>query len=160
MALCRRTVLYRVTKFSTIRRASSRPEVARNPPVVLVHLAVALAPVVVLAPHDSQPSHQPRRGGLRLLGPFPHEVHHRVAHVRLHPGSLQPSPRLFFSATCSSSSSAITSSFFASLAVSAALRSSSFRSRPSGRRPVLEELLLPVRLHTNRSCRARYAAHS
>lgn len=100
------------------------PVVPRDLAVVLVGLAVALPPLVELALAGAQPADDAREGDLGLLRPVLGEVDDRVASVVGDPAALQISPRSFFNATCSSMSSARTSSFFASLRSSAAIRSS------------------------------------
>src|SRR6266853_1253565 len=101
-----------------------QPEVARDPAVVFVHLAVAGAPVVELAGGHAQPAHELLGGDLRPLAPAAYEVDHLVARIVGYPLAFQISPRLFFKATCSSMSSASTSSFFFSLASRKAMRCS------------------------------------
>jgi hypothetical protein len=92
------------------------PMVARQPAVVLVDLAVAFPPVEELAPRDADPGDQARAGQFGLLGPGADVIDDGVAGVVGNPGAVQGSPRLFFSSTCSSMSSAITPSLRWSLA--------------------------------------------
>src|SRR6202165_176920 len=87
-----------------------QPKVPGNPTVVLVHLAVSVAPVVELAGPDAQPFDEPPGADPCLLGPAPDEIHDLIPRVVRHPDSGQSSPRLFFSAMCSAISSARTSS--------------------------------------------------
>src|SRR5579863_601216 len=87
-----------------------QPKVPGNPTVVLVHLAVAVAPVVELAGPDVEPPDEPSGADAGLVGPAPDEIHDLIPHVVRHPDSGQSSPRLFFSAMCSAISSARTSS--------------------------------------------------
>src|SRR3989339_1397063 len=91
-----------------------QPPVPWNQAVVLVGLPIPLDPVVVLAPRQFDPSDHPRGGDFRLLRPVPDEIDHLVPCVRRGPPGSQLSPRLFFSFTCSSRSSAMTESFLAS----------------------------------------------
>src|SRR5947207_6293108 len=101
-----------------------QPEVARDPAVVFVHLAVARSPVVELAGGQAQPENERPRRDLGRAAPAAYEVDHLVARIVGHPLAFQISPRLFFKATCSSMSSASTSSFFFSLASRKAIRCS------------------------------------
>ncbi len=87
-----------------------QPEIAGNPAVVLVDLAVALPPVVELTGRDAEPLDEPPGADLGLLRPAPDEIHDLVPHIVRDPDPGQSSPRLFFSATCSAISSARTSS--------------------------------------------------
>src|SRR5271166_529070 len=87
-----------------------QPKISGNPTVVLVHLAVSVAPVVELAGPDAEPFDEPPGADPGLLRPAPDEIHDLVPHIVRHPDSGQSSPRLFFSAMCSAISSARTSS--------------------------------------------------
>src|SRR5205807_10046694 len=88
-----------------------QPEIAGNPAVVLVHLAVAFPPVVELAGSDVEPPDEPPGADLGLLRPAPDEIHDLVPRIMWNPDSGQSSPSVFFSATCSAINSARTSSF-------------------------------------------------
>src|SRR5216683_5961818 len=88
-----------------------QPEIAGNPAVVLVHLAVAVPPVVELAGCDVEPPNEPPGADLGLLRPAPDEIHDLVPRIMRNPAPGQSSPTLFFKATCSAISSAKTSSF-------------------------------------------------
>src|ERR1019366_7604356 len=87
-----------------------QPKVPGNPTVVLVHLAVSIAPVVELAGPDVEPHEEAPGADPGLVGPAPDEIHDLIPHIVRHPDSGQSSPRLFFSAMCSAISSARTSS--------------------------------------------------
>src|SRR5882724_1126479 len=87
-----------------------QPEIAGNPAVVLVHLAVAFPPVVELAGGDIEPHDEAPGADLRLLRPAPDEIHDLVPHVVRNPDPGQSSPSVFFRATCSAINSAKTSS--------------------------------------------------
>src|ERR1035438_2005021 len=87
-----------------------QPKIPGNPSVVLVHLPVAVAPVVELAGSDGQPLDEPHGADLGCLRPAPHEIHDLVPHIVRDPHSGQSSPRLFFKAMCSAINSARTSS--------------------------------------------------
>src|SRR3954465_15526246 len=87
-----------------------QPEIPRNPAIVLVHLAIALAPVVALTGRDAEPSNESPGADLSLVRPAPDEIHDLVPRVVRHPNPVQISPRLFFKATCSAINSASTSS--------------------------------------------------
>src|SRR5215472_10239998 len=88
-----------------------QPEIAGNPAIVLVHLAVAFSPVVELAACDVEPLNEPSGADLRLLRPAPHEIHDLIPRIVRNPDPGQSSPSVFFRATCSAISSARTSSF-------------------------------------------------
>src|SRR4051812_29377675 len=88
-----------------------QPEIAGNPAVVLVHLAVAFPPVVELAAGDVEPPDEPSSADLCLVGPAPDEVYDLIPRIVRNPDAGQSSPMSFFSATCSAISSARTSSF-------------------------------------------------
>src|ERR1700719_3521973 len=85
------------------------PKVLGNPTVVLVGLAVPLAPVVEPGGPDAQPSGEPPGADLGLLRPAPDEIHDLVPRIF---GTHTPVrvPQVFFRATCSAVSSARTSS--------------------------------------------------
>src|SRR2546430_8273428 len=88
-----------------------QPEVAGNPAVVLVHLAIAVPPVVELAGCDIEPPDESPGADLGLLRPAPDEIHDLIPRVVRNPDPGQSSPVPFFSATCSAINSARTSSF-------------------------------------------------
>src|SRR5216684_3421819 len=88
-----------------------QPEIPGNPAVVLVHLAVALPPVVELAGGDIEPPDEPPGADLGHLRPAPDEIHDLIPRIVRNPDPGQSSPISFFSATCSAISSARTSSF-------------------------------------------------
>ena len=94
------------------------PVVAGHPGVVLVDLAEALLPIVELAGTDADPGQEARDGDVRLVAPGADEIDDGVAGVMGDPAAGQLSPRLFFSRTCSSMSSARTESLRWSLASS------------------------------------------
>jgi hypothetical protein len=54
-------------------------EISGNPPIVLIHSPIALAP----RPATRDESFDTDLG---LLGPTPHEIHHLVPHIMRHPG--------------------------------------------------------------------------
>ncbi len=87
-----------------------QPEITGNLAVVLVHLAVAVPPVVELAGGDIEPRDEPPGADLGLLGPAPDEIHDPVPRIARNPDPGQSSPISFFSVTCSATSSARTSS--------------------------------------------------
>jgi hypothetical protein len=62
-----------------------QPEIAGNPPVVLVDAPVALPPVIEFAGRYSQPRNKSPDADLSLLRPAPDEIHHLVPHVMRHP---------------------------------------------------------------------------
>src|SRR5580704_10046740 len=92
--------------------------VAWHPGVVLVDLAEALPPVLVLAAADADPGHEARDRDVGFVGPGADEIHDLVARIVGDPAARQSSPRLFFSSVWASMSSAMTSFFFCSLASS------------------------------------------
>src|SRR6266568_1432184 len=111
-----------------------QPEVARHPTVVLVHPPVARLPVVKLARPHAQPADELPGRHLGPVAPAAHEVYHLVARVVGYPLAPPISPILFFSATCSSISSAKTSSLVRSFFSRAAIRSCScLREESRGR---------------------------
>src|SRR5712692_6204429 len=63
-----------------------QPEIAGNPAVVLVHLAVAFPPVVELAGCDIEPPNEPPGADLGLLRPAPDEIHDLIPRVVRNPG--------------------------------------------------------------------------
>src|SRR5579872_4859687 len=87
-----------------------QPEIAGNPAVVLVHLAVPFPPVVELAGGDVEPPDEPPGADLGPFRPAPDKIHDLVPRVVRDPDPGQSSPSVFFSATCSAISSARTSS--------------------------------------------------
>ena len=87
-----------------------QPEIAGNPAVVLVHLAVAFPPVVELAGSDVEPHDKPPGADLSLLRPAPDKVNDLIPRIVRNPDPGQSSPSVFFSATCSAINSARTSS--------------------------------------------------
>jgi hypothetical protein len=76
-----------------------QPEVAGDPGIVLVDLAIALSPIVVLAASDADPLDQASRRQLRFVRSISHGINHLVSHVRLRPGAVQTSPRLCFASS-------------------------------------------------------------
>src|ERR1041385_3206095 len=82
-----------------------------NPTLVVVHLAVALPPVIELAGGDVEPPDEAPGTDLGLLRPAPDEIHDLVPRIVRNPEPGQSSPISFFSATCSAINSARTSSF-------------------------------------------------
>src|SRR5260221_7882720 len=93
--------------FSQFSNQKSRGEPSR----VLVHLAVAIPPVVELAGGDIEPPDEPPGADLGLLRPAPDEIHDLVPCIMRNPDPGQSSPIVFFGATCSAINSARTSSF-------------------------------------------------
>src|ERR1051325_7576153 len=87
-----------------------QPEIAGNPAVVLVHLAVAFPPVVELAGGDAEPHDEAAGADRGLLRPAPDAIHDLGPRVVRNPQPGQSSPSVFFSATCSAINSARTSS--------------------------------------------------
>src|SRR2546430_9934162 len=92
-----------------------QPEISGHPTVVLIHSSIALAPVVKLTHADPQPMYESADADLGLLRPAPDEIHHLIPHIVRHPGRGQTSPRLFFIAMCSATSSARPSSLSCTL---------------------------------------------
>lgn len=74
-----------------------QPVVPGDGAVVLIRLAVALAPVEELASSDAKPGDETLGGKLGLLGPVPNEVDDSVADVMGNPALGQGSPSSFFS---------------------------------------------------------------
>src|SRR5580658_4636513 len=62
-----------------------QPEIAGNPAVVLVHLAVAVPPVVVVAGDDVEPPNEPPGADLGLLRPAPDEIRDLIPHIVRNP---------------------------------------------------------------------------
>ena len=85
------------------------PVVAGDAGVVLVDLAVTLAPLVKLAGADADPQQEGENGDAGLGGPGVDEIDDGVAGIGGNPDAFQGSPSSFFSWTCSSMSSARTS---------------------------------------------------
>jgi hypothetical protein len=79
---------------------------------VLVDLAEALDPVLILAAADADPGHETRDRDLGFIRPGADEIDDRVARVMGDPTFDQASPFLFFSSVRASMSSAMTSFFF------------------------------------------------
>lgn len=98
------------------------PEISWNLSIVLVDHAESGSPVVKLAPGDPQPKDKTHDCDLRLLRPSVDEIYNGIPDIVRHPDGSQISPRLFFSATCSSMSSASTSSLRFILASRASIR--------------------------------------
>src|SRR5215472_11375332 len=88
-----------------------QPKVLGNPAVMLIHLAVPLAPAVELAGRNVEPPDETPGADLGLPRPAPDEIHDLVPRIVRNPDPGQSSPTLFFRATCSAISSAKTSSF-------------------------------------------------
>ena len=72
------------------------PVIARHPGVVLIDLAEAVDPVVVLAAGDAEPGHEARDRDVGLLRPGADEIDELVARVVGDPTLVQSSPFLFF----------------------------------------------------------------
>src|ERR1019366_4734213 len=87
-----------------------QPEVAGNPAVVLVHLAVAFSPVVEFAGSHIEPLDEPPGADLGLLRPAPDKVNDLIPRIVRNPDPGQSSPSVFLSATCSAINSARLSS--------------------------------------------------
>ncbi len=85
-----------------------QPEIAGNPAIVLIDLAVAFPPVIELAGGDLEPPDEPPGADLGLRRPAPNEIHDLIPRVVRNPDPAQSSPISFFSATCSAISSART----------------------------------------------------
>ena len=88
-----------------------KPEVSRNPSVMLIDLPVAPLPVVVLAGRNVQPADEFQSANPAPITPVSNKIHHLVPRIVGHPRSTQTSPSVFFRATCSSISSDNTSFF-------------------------------------------------
>src|SRR5690242_19788596 len=72
-----------------------QPKIAGNPAVVLVHLAVAFAPVVELTGGDVEPLDELPGADLGLLRPAPHEVHDLVPRIVRNPAPVRVPQALF-----------------------------------------------------------------
>src|SRR5437764_321017 len=72
-----------------------QPEIAGNPPVVLVQLAVAFPPVVELAGGDVEPLDESPGANVGLLRPAPDEIHDLIPRIVRDPGPGQSSPMAF-----------------------------------------------------------------
>src|ERR1019366_5146630 len=72
-----------------------QPKVPGNPAVVLIDLAVPLAPAVELTGRDVEPPDEPPGADLGLLRPAPDEIHDVVPRIVRNPGAGQSSPTLF-----------------------------------------------------------------
>ena len=72
-----------------------QPEIAGNPAIVLVHLAVAFPPVVKLAGGDVEPHNETPGADLGLLRPAPAEIHDLVPRIVRNPDPGQSSPSVF-----------------------------------------------------------------
>src|SRR5882762_1424370 len=72
-----------------------QPEIPGNPPIVLIHSPVALAPVVELAGPNAQPLRESPDADLGLLRPTSDKIHHLIPRIMRHPILGQSSPRLF-----------------------------------------------------------------
>ena len=72
-----------------------QPEIAGNPAVVFVHLAVAFPPVVELAGGHIEPPDEPPGADLGLLRPAPDEIHDLVPRIVRNPDPGQSSPSVF-----------------------------------------------------------------
>src|SRR5690606_41924671 len=92
------------------------PVIARNLSVVLVGASMPFSPGVKLPGLQLEPSEDSADGKLCLLGQTGDEVDNLVTRVRGNPLAAQGSPSSFFSWTYSAEISAITRSFFESLA--------------------------------------------
>ncbi len=96
----------------------AKPEVSRDPGIVLIDLSVALLPLVELAARDADPLDDPAITDAGSFAPVPDVIDHGVADIGFGPGVFQSSPSVFFRRTCSAMISAMTSSLEASLALS------------------------------------------
>src|SRR5271170_242632 len=72
-----------------------QPKVSGNPAVVLIHLAVPLAPAVELAGRDVEPPDEVPGADLSLFRPAPDEIHDLVPRIMRNPDPGQSSPTLF-----------------------------------------------------------------
>jgi hypothetical protein len=72
-----------------------QPEVPRNPPVVLIHSPVTLAPVIEPAGPYAQSLRKSSDADLGLLRPASYVIHHLIPHIMRYPSLGQSSPRLF-----------------------------------------------------------------
>ena len=115
-----------------------QPMIPWHQGVVLIHLPITLPPVVVLAGPDTDPANDSFGRDLRALRPGSNIVHDLVSRVVGDPFASQASPRLFFSATCSSISSPSTSSLRRSLSSRAVIRLAAASSDRPLRTPFLD----------------------
>jgi hypothetical protein len=97
------------------------PMIAWHPGVVLVDLAEARDPVLVLAAADADPGHEVRDGDVGLVRPGADEIDKVVARIVGDPAAGQSSPRSFFNWVWASMSSAMTSFLRTSLASSCSI---------------------------------------
>ena len=95
-----------------------KPKVSGNPVVMLVDPAIAFLPVVEFASGNPDPANQCLFIHLGSIAPVSYVIHHVVSNIRFGPGVFQPRPSSFFKRTWSAAISAITSSLWASLALS------------------------------------------
>src|ERR1700736_4094189 len=72
-----------------------QPEVAGNPAVVLVHLAVAFPPAVELAGGDVEPPDEVPGADLGLLRPAPDEVNDLIPRIMRNPDPRSEFPKRF-----------------------------------------------------------------
>src|SRR5580693_351328 len=70
-----------------------QPEVAGHPAVMLIHLPVALPPVVELAGSDVEPPNEPPGADLGLLRPALDEIHDLIPRIGRNPAPGQSSAR-------------------------------------------------------------------
>ena len=140
-----------------------QPEVAGNPAVVLVGLAVAFPPVVELAGGDAEPADEPPDADLGLLRPAPDEIDDLVPRVVRNPDPGQSSPSFFLARHAPPSVRPGPRSWSGSS--SPGRRSAPGRLSGSvrafvleGGRAVLEELLLPAVEHRGLQADARRRA--
>ena len=73
-----------------------QPEIAGNPAVVLVHLAVAFPPIVKLAGGHIESPYEPPGGDLGLLLSARDEIHDLVKHIVRDPDPGQEFAKRFF----------------------------------------------------------------
>src|SRR5262249_42490340 len=83
------------------------PMVTRDTPIVLVDSSVTLLPGVELRRSQAGPSQQATDWQLRAFRERRQEIDHGIPDVGGDPSTLQLSPRLFFSSTYSSDTSAM-----------------------------------------------------
>src|SRR5882762_3196772 len=76
-----------------------QPEIPGNPPIVLIHSPVALAPVVELAGPNAQPLRESPDADLGLLRPTSDKIHHLIPRIMRHQ-FLVKAPQDFFLARC------------------------------------------------------------
>src|SRR5690606_19223726 len=103
------------------------PVVAGDLAIVIVVFPIPLAPCVEFTGSYAKPFKYPPLIKLPLV-PVVDKVHHLVTEVRLHPASLQSSPRFFFKVRCSSMSSESTESLRWSFFLSSKISARSFAS--------------------------------